>query len=291
MQEIASAQVLRNTRLTYLIDQANRLNFCKRNIMLSKIFFWDLVLDDLISGLLRKVPNKRSHNANETCIDFLRENSLSHPDFLEFFITLHEPLTLAFLKIIKREISNGLPISEKILLLVTELTELLNIAFIELEGMDINCDLFKSDPVCIKNLNHCDLLSEKWEKKCLKECSDVSNVYTLIMCKEYFIETNLFDNIIKKVSDILFKNDIIFVIDYYNMKKYMDNYNWEKTGGWERYKKSAHKMKGLYFYNTENFVDFGSKYEEIKSFIIPDKAGYDLVKKNWREKRELTYFA
>ncbi len=43
LQEVASAQVLRNLNNTCLIEKASRLPYCKKNILLAKIVFWDKV--------------------------------------------------------------------------------------------------------------------------------------------------------------------------------------------------------------------------------------------------------
>ena len=281
MREIASAQVLRNTRFNFLIDQANKLPYCKRNIMLMKLFFWDITLDDLISSILNNIKgNKRKVDANQKCLDYLLENNLAQKEFTEFFFRMHSPLTRAFLNMIAQETANGLSIPRKIRLIVIELTELLNIALIELEGIDLECKMFVAKPLCIK-FNVCGI----------PECQNVSNVYTVVICKEYFLEPGLFDEIIEAVGDSIVKEGVIMVVDYTNMRKTMHSYDWGKTGGLNRFEISKDKVKALYFYNTEGFVDFGKFKEKFAPYIIPDKKGLKLLKDTWRTKKELTYFA
>lgn len=280
MLAVASAQVLRNTRMTFLIDQAHKLPYCKRNILLTKLFFWDIVLDDLVSRILNGIKDsRRKVDVNDICLDHILENNLAQKDFAEFFFKMHDPLTKAFLKMIARETANGLPISEKITLIVTELTELLNIAAIELEGLDLNCELFGASPIC-SNFKVCGV----------PDCHSVSNVYTLVMCKEYFLEDGLFNRIVASVGNTLPKDEIIMVVDYQDMRNNMPFYDWEASGGLERLEVSSTKVSALYFYNTEGFVNFGASHERVAPYIIPNKEALLQVKTAWKEKKELVLF-
>ena len=280
LQEIASAQVLRNTRFTYLIDQANRLPYCKRNILLTKLFQWDAVLEGLISRILQGIKGyDKDINVNNQCKRQLIENNLAQEDFVDFFFKMHEPLTCAFLKMIARETANGLPLPQKIKLIVTELTELLNISMIELEGMDISCKLFGADPLCPQF------------KECgIEDCQDVSNVYTLVMCQEYFLEDGLFDKIVSSVGNKVKSEEVILIVDYRNMRDTMTSYDWEASGGAERFSNSISLVKAIYFYHTVGFVDFGDHLEKISPYIIPNKEELERLKESWKDNKELIYF-
>ena len=272
LQEVASAQVLRNLNNTCLIEKASRLPYCKKNILLAKIVFWDKVYAEIIDTLLRgiKQPNK-CWNVNKDCLEYIKEKDLSNHLFAEFFFNFHEPLTLAFLRKLLRELGNGMPYLDKFHFVAKEMTELLNIAWIELDGLDISCESFGGEPMCPSF------------KTCGRpDCIDVNNIFFVMMNEEYAMEEGLFERILEVALEYLSraKEKIIMIVDYRNLhsSKYIFGPKARK-----RYEMCMKVAEQVYFYHTKN-ISFASSNNDLAKFIIPDKKGLDNVISTWRAK-------
>lgn len=280
LQAIAASMVTRNLNCTAIIDKAQRLEYCKRNILLAKLAFWDKVYTDIIDVLIRQdYPSKREWNANAECLKYIKNNELSNPFFAEFFFNFHEPLTLAFLRRLKKQLSNGMPLEKKFQFVASEITELLNIAYIELQGMDISCESFGGDPICPRYL------------ACgKKDCDNPSNVFFVMMNEEYKMELGLFENILAVAMRYLAntKEKVIMIIDYKNMIQ-TDYVFGPKARA--RYDYCLNVVEAIYFYNWKGGLTFGKEFKGLEPYLIPGKKGLNKVLKSWREGKELVTFA
>jgi len=281
LNAMSSAYLLSSTRTIHLIDRAAKLPYCKRHILQTKILFWQKAILQLCERVVYgNTTDRRSIDMNDACRKFLLDNNLVHPDFVNFFFTLHEPLSNAFLKHIREVMDSGYSPERKVKYIIIELTELLNISRIELSGMDLSCDIFNKEPVCV-NFNTCKI----------RECKKPSNVFTLVMCAEYFMEPGLFDKIIENVGAQYDLKDIVVVIDYQNMRSQMTKYNWANSGGKHRRETCMAFVKEMYYYNWEGFVLFGKYQKELAPVLLKNKKDYQVLKETWRDKKELVYFA
>lgn len=280
----SSVQSLTNKslRTAYLLSKAQRLPFCKRNILEAKILFWSWVYSDLTQRFICGVKNpSRTIDVNEKCKQYLLENKLANEKFVDFFFSFHAPLTSAFLKVLEKELSNGHPLAKKIELIGNELNELLNIARIELEGMRISCTSFGCLPMC-----------PHFKETGISECEiyGIDNVFTLLINPEYYLEPNLFDDILKSLEAIKNPDEIIMIVDYRNMCARQTKYSWEDEGAWERYQQCKKHVKEIYFYKYSPCVNFGRYQNQLTRVMIPSKELRKKVCNAWIEKRELTYF-
>lgn len=273
---------IKSLRTAFLLKKAQKLPYCKRNILEAKILFWSWVYSDLTQRFVLGVKNpSRELNANERCKKYLVENGLANEKFAEFFFAFHAPLTAAFLKILDHELSNGHTIEKKILLIGNEIVELLNIARIELEGMRMSCTAFGCTPMC-------PYFKETGHSECEKY--GIDNVFSLFINPEYYLEKGLFDNILNSLNMIKTKDDIIMVVDYRNMCDRQKEYSWDSNGAWERYQKCKEHVKEVYFYHYAPCVSFGSHYDDLKPFLIPTKIARKEVCEKWSKERKLIYF-
>lgn len=272
----------KNLRTAFLLNKANQLPFCKKNILEGKILFWSWVYSDLIQRFVCNIKSpKRALDVNEKCKEYLIKNGLANEKFVEFFFAFHAPLTKAFLKILEHELSNGHTLEKKIELIGNELVELLNIARIELEGMRISCTTFGCTPMC-----------PHFQQTGHSECEKygIDNVFTLLINPEYYLETNLFEDILSTLSMIKNPEEIIMVVDYRNMCDRQTEYDWDDNGAWERYLHCKQYVKEIYFYRYSPCVNFGSHYEELQPRMIPSKELRKRLCDDWIKERKLTYF-
>ena len=279
--EIIKSLNYKELKTVYLLSKAKDLAYCKRNILEAKILFWSFIYNELVQRILLNIENPhRNLNINKECKRFLLENNLANSKVLEFFFNMHEALTLAFLEFLEKELTNGHPIEKKVQIIEEELLELLNIAYIELEGLDIDCTAFGCSPIC-----------PKFKESGISECSTkgVNSIVTIYINPEYFRNSNIVPGIISSLKNLKKSKDIILIIDYRNICNRMDSYKWDEYGAWERYNACKEFVKEIYFYKVFPCVDFGSKYNELKKFIIPDKESKELLIKKWKNK-ELIYF-
>jgi len=277
LNEVCSAQVLRNLNNTYLIEKATKMPYCKRNILLTKIALWDKVYADIIDLLIRGGESHRAWNINRDCLNYIKDKNLSNASFAEFFFNFHEPLTLAFLRRLLRELNNGMPYIEKFHFVAKEMTELLNIARIELDGLNISCESFGGEPMC-----------PSYDACGVPDCTDVDNVFFVMMNEEYAMEEGLFERILEIALEYLkrAKNKVIMIVDYKNMLK--SSYEFGRKAR-ARYDLCNAVVEQIYFYNTETIL-FASKNSDLVPYIIPDKKGLNNVINTWREKKELVTF-
>ncbi len=272
----------KNLRSAFLINKSQDLPFCKRNILEAKIVFWDWIYSELVQRILLKVENPiRAIDINNKCKQYLLENRLANPKFLEFFFAFHQPLTSAFLMVLQHELGNGHPIEEKIRLIGHELTELLNVARIELEGMRISCETFGCTPMCP---------AFKGGGKSECETYGMDEVFTLLINPEYYLQEGLFDDILKSLSMIKESDRIIMIVDYRNLCSRESCYNWDSEGAYQRYLHCKKYVKEIYFYKYETCVDFGNHAKELKKFCIPNKVAHKKLCSMWKKDRQLIYF-
>ena len=280
--EIIKSLNYKELKTVYLLNKAKDLPYCKRNIIEAKILFWSFVYNELTQRILLGIKNPhRKLNINEECKQFLLENNLANPKVLEFFFNMHEALTCAFLDSLEKELSNGHKLEEKMKLIEEELLELLNIALIELEGLSVDCKAFGCSPIC-----------PKFQETGISECEarGVDNVVTIYINPEYFRNEKIVPGILSSIEKLKNSKDIILIVDYRNICSRMAEYNWDGVGAWERYLTCKNHVKEIYFYKAESCVDFGSRYNDLKHLIIPDKASKDKLIKSWKNKKELIYF-
>ena len=279
LEGMTSAQITRNLNNSALIERARKLPYCKRNIMLTKIIFWDRVFSEVISALIGRVQNpQRKWDINDKCLEYIVENKLSNPFFAEFFFNFHQPLTDAFLRKLRKQLANGMPFDKKFNYLATELYELLNIGLIELEGMDISCESFGGGPIC-----------PTFEACRRQDCEHSPNIFFLMMNEEYRIEEGLFDKILQVAWDYLRKatNKIIIVVDYKNINQ--NKYVFGPKAR-QRYDKSLEVVEAVYFYNWNNGITFQDDFTGLERFLIPNRKSLQTLIDSWREHRRLVYF-
>lgn len=281
LQKTLGAQVFRNTNMLYLSDRAAQLPFCKRNIMRVKLLLWDCVFNEFVERFIFKISQPiRNLNMNERCKQILLENNLSHSGFAEFFFAFHEPLTEAFLRLIENKTAAECSIDKKLNIVAQELTELLNIAWVELDGMRIDCELFGSAPIC-----------PMYKEHGKKECTKATNILTVMMTEDYYLEKDLFCKIIDASTHLQQGKEILIVVNYGNFcRSIKEKYNWIENGGFTRYEKCMKLVKQVYFYQWEECVDFGGHTESLKSFMIPNKQGLYDLRDSWKNKKELIRF-
>ena len=279
LEGMTSAQITRNLNNSALIERARKLPYCKRNIMLTKIIFWDRVFSEVISSLISHIKNpKREWDVNARCLSYIVSNNLANPFFAEFFFNFHQPLTDAFLRKLKKELGNGMAYDEKFNYLAVELYELLNIALIELEGMEISCESFGGGPIC-----------PAYGACGRADCENSPNIFFLMMNEEYRIEENLFE----KILDVAFsylkraKNKIIIVVDYKNINQ--QNYVFGAKAR-QRYDKSLEVVEAVYFYNWNRGLTFQNEFTGLEKFKIPDKKGLKRLVDSWSTQQKLVYY-
>ena len=278
LEAIASANVKMSLNITYLTERARKLPYCKKNILLTKIIFWNKIYNDIIKLLLDDYKsNRRNLDANPECLKYIIDNHLANKTFAEFFFNFHEPLTHAFLHRLDIELTNGLPYDEKFKLIASEISELLNLARIELEALDISCETFGGEPMCPSY------------KKCgVNDCIDASNIFFIMLNEEYLIEPDLFDKIVNKILAYLkvSKEDLLLIVDYRNIER--NDYVFAEEGR-KRYDKILPYVAGIYFYHTDK-VTFAHCNKDLVKYIIPDKDSLKQLKESWRNNKQLITF-
>ncbi len=276
---ISSAQIIRNLNNTYLIERANKLPYCKRNILLTMLVFWDTVYTDIVSTLVNNVKDSKRHwNVNSKCLDYIKQHRLANKFFTDFFFNFHEPLTLAFLRRLDRELGNGMPYIKKFDYVAKEMSELLNLACIELDGLSISCETFGGEPLCPSYLS-CGI----------NDCVDVDNVFFLMMNDEYKMEPGLFEDILDVAMSYLrlATDRVIMIVDYRNI--HGDDYIFSVKAR-ARYEKCMNVVEQVYFYHCVKNVSFARENSDLCKFIIPDKKSLNNVISNWKDKQELVMF-
>jgi len=271
-----SAQLTRNLGNTCLIHKANKLPYCKRNIMLAMITFWDKVYADIIDLLIRRSTNSnRKWNVDEDCLSYIKEKGLASFTFAEFFFNFHSPLSTAFIKHLKRELNNGMPYLEKFNFLARELNELLNLASIELEGLSISCETFGGEPICPTSKLYG-----------VKDCADTDNIFFVMMNPEYHLEQGLFEEILGIALDYLnrAKDKVIMIVDFKNLNG-TNNYFGPKAR--VKYNKCLDVVEQVYFYHCDGHMTFAPENEDLKRFVIPDKTTLDKVVAAWKNEQKL----
>ena len=279
LKAMAEAQITRNLNCTALITKANSLEYCKRNILLTKIIFWDRVYSEIVDILINKPENpKRSLNANAACLKYIKDNELANPFFAEFFFNFHEPITLAFLRRLKAQLNNGMPYDKKFQYVANEITDVLNLAFVELQGLDISCEAFGGDPLC-PTYRECNI----------KECNDPANIFFVMMNEEYKMEPGLFEEILAVAMRYLkqAKDKIIMIVDYKNMKQ--TDYTFGPKAR-ARYDFCMQSVEQVYFYNWKAGMSFGEEFRGLEPYLIPDKKALNNLIATWKTKKELITF-
>ena len=278
VEAIASANINFSLKTVYLTERARQLPYCKKNILLTKIIFWTKIYNDIIKILLIDYQaNRRNLNINIECLNYIINNHLANKYFAEFFFNFHEPLTQAFLKRLDKQLQNGLPYDQKFMLIATEIIELLNLARIELEGLDISCETFGGNPMCPAH-TQCGV----------PDCADVSNIFFILLNEEYLMEPDLFDKIINQILAYLkiAKDDLLLIVDYRNIHR--NDYIFAEKGR-ERYNRIINHVAGIYFYHADR-VTFAHCNEDLTKYIIPDAKSLQKVKDIWKTKKQLITF-
>ena len=275
---VASAQVSHNLNNVALIDKSKNLQYCKRNILLSKIIFWDQVFKSIATALLTG-KKLEMFDANQISQDFLMSNNnLACDKFVDFFFNFHQPITNAYLRKIERELSNGMPFDKKFQYLADEIGNLLNLSYVELEGLDISCASFGVEPSC-----------PQYKATGESECSDPSNVFFVMMNNEYKMEQGLFEKILSIAMNYLkeAKEEIIMIVDYRNMEQ--TDYCFGKSGR-ARYEYCMQYVKQIYFYHWKGGLRFGKEFNGLEKFLIPDKTALKELIKLWKNEKKLLTF-
>ena len=266
---------------SFLINQAAELPYCKRNILRAKILFWDFIYSELAQRLILNVKGAhRSLNINNKCSEYLINNKLANPKVVDFFFAMHEPLTRAFLQVIQKELDNGHSLERKIEIIEEELLELLNIALIELNGLDVDCTAFGCTPIC-----------PRFQETGVSDCAarGVNNIVTVFVNPEYFLSDDILPGILASIKKLKNAKDIILLIDYRNMCLRMQTYDWESNGAYERYLICKQYVREIYFYKTNPCVSFGKYKDELNKYILKSEKDKKELIKNWRQGK-LIYF-
>ncbi len=272
----------KNLKVIYLLSRANKMPYCKRNILKAKILFWSFIYSELTQRLILDIKKPERHlNINNECKDFLLKNNLANEKITNLFFAFHEPLTAAFLRFLEQELSNGHDFECKMRLIESELLELLQIAANELDGMSLDCTSFGCEPVC-----------PMYKKSGISECEfqGVDHIFTLFVTPEYYLEQDLFDKLVDNLELLKDVRETIMIVNYRLMCDRFIKYNWDQEGAWARYTKLKSYVKEIYFYNFDNCVNFGKHTKEIKHLMIPNIDAKKELVKHWREDKELIYF-
>jgi len=279
--QIITSLNYKQLKTSFLLSQANELAYCKKNILQTKILFWDFVYSDLIQRLILEVKKPhRELNVNEECKKYILDHHLANPKVTESFFAMHEPLTRAMLKVINKELSNGHTLERKVQIIEEELLELLNIALIELQGLDVDCTAFGCNPIC-----------PRYKTTGVSDCAarGVNNIITLYINPEYFLSDDILPSILENIGKLKNSKDVVLIADYRNMCKRLSKYNWEANGSFQRYLNCKSKLKEVYFYKTDPCVDFGKYRPQLEKYIIKNAEDKKKLIRNWK-KGKLIYF-
>ncbi len=280
LRSILAAQVIRNLNSTALIQKAQCMPFCKRNIILAQVTFWDKVFADITDTLINgHVDSKREWDVNQQCLEYLKKQDLVHPQFADFYFNYHKPHALSFLRKLKKQLNNGMPYHKKFEYLAVELTELLNISQIALKGLQVSCSLFDNKPKCSE------------QNKCqTPECVSPANIIFVMMTNEYMIEKGVFEEILsisfKYLSQA--REEFIIVLDYKNLDQ--SDYIFGEHAR-NRHNTCSKVAKAVYLYNWKKGMEFSNYFEGLEPYLIPDKNGLQKVIATWKEKKEVITFS
>ncbi len=217
-------------------------------------------------------------NVNADCKEYIYKHNLANKQFAEFFFNFHEPLTLAFLRRLKTQLGNGMQLCKKFQYVADEISNLLHLAYVELDGLDISCSAFGGDAICIKRTG-----------SPYSDCEDSANIFFVMMNDEYRMELGLFEKILDVAMKYLKKIDkkVLMIVDYRNMEQ--TDYTFGPRAR-ARYEKCKDSVEQVYFYHWKAGLNFGNEFDGLEPYLIPDKAGLKRVIKAWKKDKTLITF-
>jgi len=254
----ANEIVRKNMTVAWLINRAKALPACRKNILITKILCWnkhiDLLAYDIISQRECSI-----FDVNFRCQEFVEEYELANVNFTKFFFDFHEAIANFYLHRMETIIKGDMDIRTKITALFSTYTELMNISRIEVEGFDINCAVIGNNYKCKENI-----------------CKDQPNVITVMPTPESVGDPSVLEGYVRSFQRITECEKVTVVVDYRNVCMYVDCYNWEGCGAWERYQNALKYVKAVYFYNY-GCVNFGKYKEKLKPYFIRTEKQYKQV--------------
>lgn len=278
LNHILTAQATRNLNTTALIQKAQRLPYCKRNILLALLLFWDKVYTDVTDILVnKKKESRREWNVNNQCLEYLQNMQAGHPRIIEFFFTYHAALTNVFVDKVRKELKNGKAYHLKFQYLADELSELMNLAYLALTGLRFDCVTLGGTPVCID-------AKQQW----FSDCGVTDDMFVVLITEEHLRCPQLLQETVDAIYPYFqsLKKPMIAILDYRNVGS--SNYVFGEKAR-KRYEQVRQVFKAVYLYNINQAMRL-SRVDGIEQYIIPDKNGLRLVKKNWQDSRKVTLF-
>ena len=277
---IAAGEVKKNLNMSALIHQSQRLQFCKRNIILASVTYWEGVHAEIVCLLTKEIKEpKRKLNPLPAIKDYLRKHNLCHPVFMEFFFDLYGVLVEAFLTKMMAELNNGMPLEKKFCYLAEELTELINIAKLELGGMEFSCASFGGEPIC-PNYQLCGH----------SDCGETPGIFHFYMTPEFSINPNIYHDILGHSIQYVrqAKSPMIMICDYRNMPIESCRFNKDSL---KRFNILKDLLAGVYICRLPESAVDADILPEVAEWMIPDKAAYKKVVNTWQTRKELVRFA
>jgi len=198
-----------------LLNRCRKLNKCRRRIFAVKLFLWRIHFERSIRYIINYMCDKaKLQNITEYIENYLIENNFADPKLVKFFSCLHNNITIPYINFLNSIITSNDNPKNKISNLIKEFLELLNITLLELEGLNISCDvLYEKDEERDINCN---------------ECDNIDNVIILHIVPEYFV-FNTFDNLINSFDKIKKKDDVLCIINLKMLCRETDIVYDEKT--------------------------------------------------------------
>jgi len=212
------------------------LNNCKKNIYLAIQHFWDIEINKFL------ISNSAINFPFEECFNFIVNNKYANSNFTTFFFAFYKPTAKAFINKINSLTRTYL--DSFITAIFCIYGDMLNLLAIELEGLDISCEVVGNNHICNDF-----------------KCKDTSNIVTLLITPEYFLERDLFNNLIDAFKLLTNKKKVVLIVDYRNLHI---PYSWEREKAYIRYEKSKKYFCDIYFYRFGDNISFDGYVEESK---------------------------
>jgi hypothetical protein len=87
---ISEAEVKKNLNMSALIHQSQRMQFCKRNIVLASVSYWEHVYAEVLCLLTKEIEKPhRKLNPLPAIKAYLLKNDLCQPLFAELYFTIY----------------------------------------------------------------------------------------------------------------------------------------------------------------------------------------------------------
>jgi len=171
--------IRKNNTLHWLLTKAAVLPECRKNILITKILCWDkhitLLAYDIISNRECSI-----YNVDFRCREFIEERKLANKNFIKFFFELHSGIAKFYTTKIEKVLISNLSSKVKITALFNLFCELMNITRIELENLDINCEIIGNNHICDDYM-----------------CKQQPNIVTLMITPDHISDNKILDNVVE----------------------------------------------------------------------------------------------